>query len=233
LRPDGEGQARRRLAHRVEIIAVRVGVGHAGQEHVRSGPREFLGQHGGVVGDRVAVGELPLDLREADLPVGIRQQVDAMPRAQEQAAVMGFRGRSQVDRARRAEPRQVLAPGPGPGEDISRRRHPVARAAAAVALVAEGVGGQHPVRMPLRRKRKRAVVGQRLLGRTVERSGRKAFVQVDPERGGLRQRVEAGLVDELEQVLLDRGEGHGGTGGKGTACPASESGRCSVSGNRG
>jgi hypothetical protein len=55
-----------------------------------------------------------LDLRDADLAIGIGQKVHAMPSAQEQAAVMGFDGRQQVDGAGRAEPRKVLAPGPLP-----------------------------------------------------------------------------------------------------------------------
>jgi hypothetical protein len=60
------------------------------------------------------VGELRLDLGEADLAVGPGQKVHAVPRAQEQAAVMGFGGRVQVDGSGRAVPRKVLAPGPGP-----------------------------------------------------------------------------------------------------------------------
>jgi hypothetical protein len=46
-----------------------------------------------------------------------------------------------------------------------------------------------------------------------QRSGRETCIQVDPERCRFRKRIEAGFVDEFEQVLLDRGQGHGGTGG--------------------
>ncbi len=158
------------------------------------------------------MGERALDLRDADLAIGVGQKVDAMPRAQEQALVMGHGGGGEIDRACRPEPGQVLAPGPGAGKSVAGGRDPVARAAAAGAGMAERVGRQHPVGMRLGRLREQRVGGKNLLGRTAQRSGREPLVEVDPERRRLGQRVETGLVDELEQVLLFDGQRHGDTG---------------------
>ena len=66
--------------------------------------------------------------------------------------------------------------------------------------------------MRLGRLRQQRVGRKNLLGRTVQRSGREPLVEVHAQRRGLGQRIETGLVDQLEQVLFFDGQRHGDTG---------------------
>jgi hypothetical protein len=171
--------------------------------------REFLGQHGGVVGDAVGVGERALDLRDADLAIGIGQKVHAMPRAQEQALswVSMAASRSTVpvvpNQARfspQVHARKTRNPRPPSGH---RRCCPPRPAWLNVLLVSI------QFECPSAAWDRSTLWASTCLADPSSVPGARPSLRSIPSRRRLCQRIEAGLVDEFEQVLLAYGQGHG------------------------
>ena len=160
----------------VELVAVLVVEGDAGQEGARAGAREILGDEGGFAALIVADLEAEPDLAE----IGV-EDVRPMPRTVHQVRVQ------QADlvlepggRARR-RPSDVLAGRPGSGQRIAGGRHALRRSGAARPGVRENIGADHP--------------GAMALG---------GFVEIAVEGERLGANLGAFGIDQLEQILLQR-----------------------------
>ena len=73
---------------------------------------------------------------------------------------------------------------------------------AILSRMAEAVGGQQPFRMGLSRRFKQGVRGKNLFLRGFDGACGKVCVEIDTVAVGLRKRIKASPVDQLDQILL-------------------------------